>query len=132
VKPLELPLLADENIHPDVILALRSAGKDITTVRSEGLGGQADVEVLRRAHALGRVVLTHDGDFGTLAINAGEAIVGIVHLRPGHISAQFVLEMLTTIESAEIDVCVPFIVVAERKATSVRVRIRHIGRGGSP
>jgi predicted nuclease of predicted toxin-antitoxin system len=34
-------------------------------------------------------VLTRDGDFGTLAIHAGEPVTGIVYLRPGHISALF-------------------------------------------
>jgi hypothetical protein len=34
-------------------------------------------------------VVTHDADFGTLAILQNEPLVGIVYLRPGHIDAQF-------------------------------------------
>jgi len=127
VRPLEFPLLADENINPEVVLGLRALGKDVATAVGEGLCGRTDVEVLRLAHTQGRVVLTHDSDFGTLAIHAGEPVTGIIYLRPGNITASFVLDMLTAIESAGMEVAAPFIVVAERKQTTLRVRVRHLG-----
>ena len=70
MKPLELPLLADENIHPGVIAGLRQRGHDVRSVEDEALRGADDVAILRRAHASGRVVMTHDSDFGRLAIQA--------------------------------------------------------------
>ena len=87
MRPLEFPLLADENINPEVVLGLRALGKDVATAVGEGLCGRTDVEVLRLAHTQGRVVLTHDSDFGTLAIHAGEPVTGIIYLRPGNITA---------------------------------------------
>jgi len=68
VNPLDFPLLTDENIHPQVVQALAAIGKDVVSVLEQGLGGHADHELLRRARELGRVVLTHDSDFGALAI----------------------------------------------------------------
>jgi predicted nuclease of predicted toxin-antitoxin system len=96
----------------------------VRTVADEGLRGSDDVAVLRRAHAMGRVVVTHDADFGKLAIQAGEPYTGIVFLRPGHISPSFVLGALAALEASSINVIPPFIAVIERKVDHVRVRVR--------
>ncbi|WP_437983559.1 DUF5615 family PIN-like protein [Sorangium sp. So ce117] len=124
MNPLAFPLLADENIHREVVRALVLRGKDVRAVLEEGMGGRDDIDVLRHAHGHGRVVLTHDGDFGTLAYQAGEPLVGIIYLRPGHISPTFVIEMLEAIEASAADVEPPFVLVAERKDALVRVRVR--------
>ena len=124
MKPLELPLLADENIHPGVIAGLRKRGHDVRSVEDEALRGADDAAILRRAHASGRVVMTHDSDFGRLAIQAGEPYTGILFLRPGHISPEFVLSALAALEASAITVTPPFIVVVERKDDQVRVRVR--------
>lgn len=68
---------------------------------------------------------THDGDFGTLAIRQGEPFTGIIYLRPGHISATFVLQILTRLEGLDIDLTPPFINVAERREGQIRFRIRN-------
>jgi predicted nuclease of predicted toxin-antitoxin system len=68
MRPLGPPVRADENIHPGVVTARRARGCDVRTVLEAGLGGAADVLVLRAASADRRVVLTHDADFGTLAL----------------------------------------------------------------
>ena len=124
MKPLDRPLLADENISPEVIRELRAQGRDICSVHDEGLTGAIDLTILQRAHKQGRVVLTHDSDFGTLAIHGGQPYVGIVYLRPGHISWPFVLEMLAAIDSTIDTVEEPFILVAERRSDSIRIRVR--------
>jgi predicted nuclease of predicted toxin-antitoxin system len=124
MKPLELPLLADENVHPDVVADLRKRGNDVRTVADEGLRGSDDVAILRCAHAARRVVVTHDSDFGKLAIQAGEPYTGIIFLRPGHISPEFVLGALAALEASSITVTPPFIAVVERKDAQVRVRVR--------
>jgi predicted nuclease of predicted toxin-antitoxin system len=124
MNPLELPLLADENIHAEVVAALRKQGKDVRTVEDEALLGSDDVTILRRAHAGSRVVMTHDADFGTLAVQTGEPYTGILFLRPGHISPAFVLDALAALEASAITVAAPFIAVVERKDGHVRVRVR--------
>lgn len=124
MKPLDFPLLADENIHPEVVAALRLRGRDVRTVAALQLAGCPDREILRHAFALGRVVLTHDADFGALAIFAGEPYVGIVHLRPGHIRPEVVLQALHVLDSTVSDIESPFVVLVERRGASVRVRCR--------
>ena len=126
VKPLALPLLADENVHPEVVTSLRAQGRGVVTVVELGLIGAADIIILRRAHADGRVVLTHDADFGALAVHAGERMVGIVYVRPGHISPRFVIEALASLDSSTVVVEIPFVVVIERHGDAVRVRVRQV------
>jgi predicted nuclease of predicted toxin-antitoxin system len=76
LKPADLRFLADENIHPEAVRYLRSIGRDVLSVGETGLIGAPDTEILRRALELGRIVLTHDSDFGALAVAAGEATLG--------------------------------------------------------
>jgi len=124
MKPLDFSLLADENIHPEVIGALRAAGGDLRSVRTEGLAGKDDREILRHAHSRGWVVLTHDSDFGTLAIRKGEPYTGIIYVRPGHIAPEFVLEIIEAVKTLPVEPSPPFMIVAERRENHVRVRVR--------
>lgn len=124
MRSLERPLFTDENVSPEVVSALRLQGKDVRSAVEEGLAGKSDEEILRRAHAENRVVLTHDGDFGKLAVAGGHAYTGIVFLRPGHIAHAFVLEMLAAIEASPAEPEPPFVLVAERKGQGVRIRLR--------
>ncbi len=80
--------------------------------------------MLKRATSQGRVVVTHDLAFGRSAIRAGTSFVGIIYLRPGHISAAFVLEIMDVLGASAMDVTPPFIAVAERQQATVRVRVR--------
>ena len=124
MNPLDLPLLTDENIGTDVVAGLRDRGYDVRTVDDESLLGHADDVVLERATALGRVAITHDLAFGRTSIRAGHPFVGIVYLRPGHISPAFVLAILDALSASAVDVSPPFLVVAERREAAVRVRAR--------
>lgn len=128
MNPLEFPLLADESIAPTVVETLARQGKDVRSVHDEGLAGAPDVDVLRHANAQNRVVLTHDSDFGRLVFLSGEPFVGIIFLRPGHIDAAVVLETIAAIERHDEHLTPPFMLVAERKGETVRVRVRAIGQ----
>ena len=124
MKPLDFPLLSDENIAPDVVIGLRARGCDLRTAGEERLMGRPDVEVLERATNQGRVVVTHDLAFGRSAIRSGTPFVGIIYLRPGHIVAEFVLGVIDALRSSTVEVEPPFIAVAERQEVTVRVRTR--------
>ena len=124
MRPLDFPLLTDENIVADVVAGLRARGCDVQSANEEQLIGRRDGEVLERATALHRGMVTHDLAFGKVDIRGGASFVGIVYLRPGHISAAFVLAMIDALRESSIDVQPPFIVVAERRDTSIRVRAR--------
>ena len=58
------------------------------------------------------------------AISTGTSFVGIIYLRPGHISAAFVLAVIDALRDSTVEVQPPFIVVAERQQSAVRVRAR--------
>ena len=56
MKPLDFPLLSDENIGPDVVTGLRARGCDLRTAWDEQLIGRPDFDLLERARNQGRVV----------------------------------------------------------------------------
>jgi predicted nuclease of predicted toxin-antitoxin system len=123
VKALDFPLLADENVNPEVIEFLRKAGLDVDSVAEKSNFGLSDAEVLRQATEVGRIVLTHDSDFGGLAL-MGAKFIGIIYLRPGHIRSEFTIKTLEAIRDNAPDVAAPFILVAERTGDIVKIRVR--------
>ncbi len=126
MNPLAFPILADENISNDVVRFLRKKGGDVQSVLEQGLIGQSDQIVLHRAYQSGRVVLTHDSDFGSLAIAQNQSFVGIVYLRPGHIRGEITTQTLEFIAQQQLTVQPPFIVVAARTKQTIRVRVRQL------
>lgn len=126
MNPLSFPLLADENIHPGVVDFLKEAGINVVTVREEGLGGKSDLAILRFAARQGRVILTHDNDFGRLMHLAPQELRGIIYLHPGHIRPEFTIDTLQFLASRTWDISPPFIIVAERTDEQIRVRARQL------
>lgn len=117
-------LLADENLQPHVVQFLRAQGCDIVDAVSLGLSGQADEVILQEARQNNRVVLTHDRDFGRLAILGRQPLLGVVFLRPGHIDPQFTIATLQAINAQDFDFSPSFLLVARRRGTHVHLRIR--------
>lgn len=122
----EFRLLTDENVHPEVIDWLRMTGFEVKTSFEAGLLGRDDSQVLRLASTEQRVVLTHDRDFGELAIARQEPILGVVYLRPGHVQASFTIGSLDVLLAKDPEVNAPFIVVVQRDGEHVRIRIRNL------
>jgi len=61
--------LADENLASSTVEALRRLGHDVAWIRTDA-PGSTDEQVLARAGAERRVLLTADKDFGELAFRA--------------------------------------------------------------
>lgn len=99
-------------------------GLDVVTTQDLALGGSSDSTVLEEAVSMGRIVLTHDADFGCLAVARRQPVTGIVFVRPGHISSAFTIDTLRTLPRADPEVTWPFILVAVRSAGQVRIRLR--------
>jgi predicted nuclease of predicted toxin-antitoxin system len=114
------PLVADMDIAAPVVHFLRAQGVDVLSAREEGWGDLTDSQILARAHAMTRVVLTHDSDFGTLAVHRGEVITGIVYLRPGGRPPAEVMADVQALMAAEIDWTPP--VIAVYRAGRLRLR----------
>ena len=126
MHPLDLSILAGETIHPKVIGLPRKQGRDILSAAEEGLVGQDDSTLLRRAYSESRIILTHDGDFGASAILQGEPVFGMVYLRPRHIRAGFTIQILKTLSSQPIDVQPPFTIVAAYSQGKSHTRVRQL------
>jgi hypothetical protein len=53
-------LYADEDFPLPAVEQLRHLGHDVLRAQEDGRGAAADPDVLARAHALGRAILTHN------------------------------------------------------------------------
>lgn len=73
--------LADENFPGNAVLALQQQGHEVLWIRIDA-PGSSDQEILARAQAEERIILTFDKDFGELAFRFGlPATVGIILFR---------------------------------------------------
>ncbi len=64
----DFALLTDENISPSVVSFLRTNEFDVLDVKESGLIGTNDVDLIRLSFEKERVLVTHDQDFGALAV----------------------------------------------------------------
>ena len=76
----DLALVADENVHAQIIEHLRSRGVAVFSVR-EQIPGISDDEVARIALDREAVLVTEDSDFGELVFSRGVHSLGVVFLR---------------------------------------------------
>jgi predicted nuclease of predicted toxin-antitoxin system len=76
-----MQFLANENFPLDAVEAVRNEGHDVAWIRTDAPGSK-DPDILKRAVAENRVLLTFDKDFGDLAFQFGlPAACGIVLFR---------------------------------------------------
>jgi predicted nuclease of predicted toxin-antitoxin system len=120
----EFGLLADENIHPDLIVFIRQQNMNVVSVKEEQLSGTTDEDLISRAERQSLVILTHDSDFGKIVFTNKGIHVGIVYLRPGHISPQFHVHTLNALLQTSLELTIPFLLVAERAGDTIRIRKR--------
>lgn len=73
--------LADENIDPVTVDALRDSGHDVAWIMTDA-PGSPDEGILTRAGLEDRILLTYDKDFGELVFHRGMAAdSGVILLR---------------------------------------------------
>lgn len=89
-----LKILADENVAPSVVEALRKEGFSVFTIYEEELSGSSDKEILKLAKKERRIVLTHDKDFGNLIHQPSLFHGGVILLRLRNQSPQNVISSL--------------------------------------
>lgn len=114
-------VLTDENISPKAVKCHRDQGLDVLDVKEERWYGKEDQEILDIALHGQRFVLTHDSDFGTLAINEGKPFYGILYLRLNDLKPDKVARVCQQIFSQDLDIFPGTILVIEEN----RIRIRH-------
>lgn len=112
-------ILADENVPGDMVVALRERGHDIAWVRSDA-PGSTDTDVLDRAQAEGRVLITFDKDFGELAFRSElPASGGIVLFRISAPSPSHVVRVAVTALESRTDWAGHFAVVEDDRIRMV-------------
>ncbi|MBD2195264.1 MULTISPECIES: DUF5615 family PIN-like protein [Calothrix] len=91
--PERLQFHLDENVDPDIALALRRAGINVTTSQSANLLAQSDNVQLDFAKTNSRVLITHDDDF--LILNSqGIEHAGIVYVQKDAKPIGYIIRML--------------------------------------
>jgi predicted nuclease of predicted toxin-antitoxin system len=89
-----LRFLIDMGIGLDVSHALRAAGHDCVHLTEQGLERLPDTQIIAKAAAERRIVLTHDLDFGRLLALSGLAGPSIITFRLSDMRPSNVLNRL--------------------------------------
>ena len=117
--------MTDENIDWSVSEYLRTKGFDVFSVKGSYLEGKPDIDILHFALTESRVVLTHDTDFTTIIYTDRIDFIGLIFLQPGHIVPAYTIQTLDILLTQDIDFLVPFIIIAENRNGTVKVRVRN-------
>lgn len=94
---MSLSLYMDEHVDRAITDALRDLNIDVLTVQDEHREGLHDIEVLRRARELNRVVFTYDDDFLRVAANFienAEEFAGLLYLKSGSLPIRQAIDEL--------------------------------------
>jgi predicted nuclease of predicted toxin-antitoxin system len=94
-----MKFLADMGISPRTVKWLRQQGYDAVHLLDEGLRRLPDEEILSKARAEGRIVLTIDLDFGYLLAISGAVLPSVVIFRLGNASREIVEARLADVLS---------------------------------
>lgn len=129
VKLRDFALFTDQNINRLVVAELRAQGFDVVDVKESRWHGRDDAQLLAQAVADGRVLVTHDADFGELVVLYGEVVVGVVYLRPGHRQPPETIDTVRAVLARDPDVSPPFLLVARWANGVVTVRVRDLTPG---
>jgi predicted nuclease of predicted toxin-antitoxin system len=120
-------LLANENCPRLIVDALAAAGHDVLWVRTAA-PGLPDPDVLARAVAESRLLVTFDKDFGELAFHYGlPATCGVVLLRISLADPDAAAALVVKTLASRTDWAGHFSTVTDR-----RIRMRALPGGGTP
>ena len=94
-----MKFLADMNIWPGAVRALRELGHDAIHLGEQGLQRLPDSKILDKAKREGRVVLTFDLDFGALLAAGPTSMPSVILFRLRNMTPQSVTPRLFEILS---------------------------------
>ncbi len=76
-----MKFFADQDVYEATVRRLLALGHDVLRAREAGLSRADDDELLRHAHAEGRIMVTRDKGFGQLVFLWGQSHPGVILLR---------------------------------------------------
>jgi predicted nuclease of predicted toxin-antitoxin system len=106
----------DENVHRDVVDALRAAGHDAVTIPDQNLGGCPDADVARAVKSEGRCLITFDLDFADPRRYPPQEFAGLVVLRLRNTASARQIDRIRTFLAEEPDVRGRLWIVEETRA----------------
>lgn len=121
MRLFDFKLLTDENVSPRVVTFLRDKGFDILDVKESGMNGTSDQKLLDLAFKEQRFVVTHDSDFGTLAINNQQPCYGVLYLRLTVPAATNVIKALAVLITMNPELSSGSLVVIDESRIRVRL-----------
>ena len=124
MRLIDYKFITDENIQGQVVEHLITSGYNIFDIKQQGLSTVSDDEILELAVEKHRIIITQDSDFGTSFFQSGFQLTGIIYVRPGHVNSQDVVKIIDTLFSQNIEINIPFIIVAELVKNKVKIRVR--------
>jgi predicted nuclease of predicted toxin-antitoxin system len=95
----EIRFHIDESADPDIALALRRAGIDVTTTQEAGLRTAKDSQQWAFVKTERRVIVTHDPDFLRLASRDSDH-AGVAYCQQGSQTIGEIIEMLILVHGA--------------------------------
>ena len=114
-------LLADENLPRDVIDALRRGGHDVARIRADS-PEREDEQVLERATAEQRTLITADTDFGEIVFRSLQrADSGVILLRIGGLPREQSAALMAALATRD-DWSGHFAVVARNRLRVIRIQ----------
>ena len=118
-----MKLLLDMGLAQSTAIFLRTASYDAVHLREEGLQRLPDEQIMAKALREGRVILTHDLDFGRLVALSRRRLPSVVtfrlsHMRPRQVN-QYLQDILTRFDH-ELEAGVLISV------TDDAIRVRHL------
>jgi predicted nuclease of predicted toxin-antitoxin system len=106
-------ILANENFPNDAVAALQARGHDVSWIRTDA-PGSSDPQVLARAQAEDRILVTFDKDFGELAFRSGlPASSGVVLFRISMPSSSYIARVAVAALESRTDWAGHFAVVED-------------------
>ena len=76
-----MKFLADMGLARSTVAFLRARAHDAVHLRDQGLERLSDREIVEKAVAEGRVILTHDLDFGRIVAVSGATVPSVITFR---------------------------------------------------
>lgn len=122
-----MKFLIDMPVTPRAAALLRAEGHEAVHASEVGLGSVSDAEILARARAEGRVVITADLDYPRLLALAQASSPGLVLFRGGNHSDEEMLSLLARVLAANLELESSLVVVDRG-----RVRRRRLPIGEDP